>query len=1361
MAVPFPKQARSTTLGAAGRPMEHSVAMDYGLLGGAPAAGKAPVRPMDNPVPCGFRQAGNTCYLASALQCILQIPAFCALARSLGDLAREGSVWRLLAEGSASVATKSVATLQNWKGIAEELGFRWGQQQDASEFMVRLMALLVQELVDDDGAFAKLLGIRVKAQLTQRFACTCMPREIAVEDHVEARDCVMWPVEIFPHADAVSLQELLDATMRPEEKQGHGRVCTCCGAPVHITEQMTIAEAPAILVIPLHRSRHGCKVMRHVELNAALKFGGRRFVLRTVVEHIGASAAVGHYVCWAIRGASCLRFDDDVRTSWEGLPDDVHRNAAIAAYVVEDADIDGAVVPTTGSSAPEQPAESVLEAGCGNADGSTQPSCGPSALQRDARALLAAWSKGEDPRQVLLALPRTMPERGGMVSVSNVEGLLQQRLTDLIHDNTNGDAAMEVMQYPGDVYDYRMSVLLTATAIAEGLPQGILLDVVYGLTMSLLHKDFSLDLRRWRQSRNRWWYVGTAASAQGKSPCLTPFVDLLAEVLRSNAAWAAGYPYDNFHVEGGGRCSTAAAVDKLRTTNGYLLLQADEAGALLDSGFVGAGKSDRAAVVDLCYFLNTAHGGAFSDSTLASRLKQAKPRTAPPAAAASASHHHQQALSSTNVTVVWLQQEQFLATWWSPVADQKPIGLVQRFLFGFASAHSIGSVAAAGFLDMVTKPLLSEMWSSMLRVVGPKATQLDVQRVCLTERQGLAVCQIEELLRALSQQKTLVAQTLAKALPKGMYWLGTAALANHLVGHFLHGAIAARAPSHIPLEVDDATFVSAALFVERRFLYGQAVLNRCVIEKYWQGFFAPRRMVPGDPLPLLLRVLRLSPGNCIREQDVVEADLLLKRALRDGAPDVRGSARQTIQQLLQQIADLKLGDISSGAARAVHKYCRESLSPATVDWLRDHRIPLHLWRAASLKVDCEEVAAGGGSEDVLAAAPTSSPRHADMKASSGTPSAKRVTSVDEALAPAVSGTGGAAELRSDVVSAMGCAKMGELTSPGGTHRQPSLAELWFPRGVASHSALAAHEAIAAEQSPAASLELEASSAVSGSNFRAALDRVPVTSRDAREAVRYWCRRCPVPAAVRVLNCRSRRDGWSFSVKCTECLGRCSWRAQGVMSGARNSKAELILLMQGAHVARPAPQGTKVLNAAAAAVVEDLTSERRLLTTRGVRQELCRRGLDAGCTDDQLRSYVKRQRFAARVVPTSINVTVADMQSSVDAWLEQQAPLASANLSDLVILKTAHGHLWCRCSHRGVTNEAPFAICPPPSILWHRTSKISARLQAPTIAWGSASRRHLIRCAPSARPSDYSSCSRSLVFSPAHSCLPHSIQERRS
>eukprot|EP00975_Prorocentrum_lima_P044568 9337881-Prorocentrum_lima.AAC.1 len=160
---------------------------------------------------------------------------------------------------------------------------------------------------------------------------------------------------------------------------------------------------------------------------------------------------------------------------------------------------------------------------------------------------------------------------------------------------------------------------------------------------------------RW-ESRSRWWTVGTAASAEGKSPALTRFVQDLVEACRNRAANAPGHRNENYHVEGGGRCTTAAAIDKLRSSGGYLLLQSDEAGALIDTSVVAGGRCDKGEVIDLSRFLSAAHGGSFSSMTMhdrAKRLKVAPPAPAEPACA----EDPLLTMPTTNVTMIWLQQE--------------------------------------------------------------------------------------------------------------------------------------------------------------------------------------------------------------------------------------------------------------------------------------------------------------------------------------------------------------------------------------------------------------------------------------------------------------------------------------------------------------------------------------------------------------------------------------------------------------------------------------------------------------------------------------------------------------------------------
>eukprot|EP00975_Prorocentrum_lima_P038487 8089245-Prorocentrum_lima.AAC.1 len=71
-------------------------------------------------------------------------------------------------------------------------------------------------------------------------------------------------------------------------------------------------------------------------------------------------------------------------------------------------------------------------------------------------------------------------------------------------------------------------------------------------------------------------------------------------------------------------------------------------------------------------------------------------------------------------------------------------------------------------------------------------------------------------------------------------------MAHHIIGHFLGGVLRRTPGRPLPRLLNDADFVAAVLFVERRYLYGQAVLSRCVVEDYGRSFFMKADTVSGD-----------------------------------------------------------------------------------------------------------------------------------------------------------------------------------------------------------------------------------------------------------------------------------------------------------------------------------------------------------------------------------------------------------------------------------------------------------------------------------------------------------------------------------
>lgn len=212
--------------------------------------------------------------------------------------------------------------------------------------------------------------------------------------------------------------------------------------------------------------------------------------------------------------------------------------------------------------------------------------------------------------------------------------------------------------------------------LAFRMPPNFFLDAIYTIVGSLLNKDLYVQLGRYK-SGSRHWMSGVAAAGQGKSPTIKPLMDTLIDVMRKHATLAPGSSTDDFHT-----CqstTSAAAIDKLRSTLAYLLLYSDDAGKCVSTVFAQGGKTDRGEHVDLTYFLDAAHGDEFSHQTCRDRERifrkkaphPSEPVPVPP----------QMCLKPRNMHVMWLMQELYLAKYWALVAANKPIGLLQRNLF--------------------------------------------------------------------------------------------------------------------------------------------------------------------------------------------------------------------------------------------------------------------------------------------------------------------------------------------------------------------------------------------------------------------------------------------------------------------------------------------------------------------------------------------------------------------------------------------------------------------------------------------------------------------------------------------------------
>lgn len=122
---------------------------------------------------------------------------------------------------------------------------------------------------------------------------------------------------------------------------------------------------------------------------------------------------------------------------------------------------------------------------------------------------------------------------------------------------------------------------------------------------------------------------------------------------------------------------------------------------------------------------------------------------------------------------------------------------------------------------------------------------------------------------------------------------------------------------------------------------GQATLAISVKEKIWAGRELPHFVAPGDLVPMLLRILRGTPGSCITLASIKSIDLELKRDLRHVGSEKFKAATHRLEQLWRMLADVGVGQNFQDAAgeKYLRKYDRRSLSFNTVRWLQENRVP--------------------------------------------------------------------------------------------------------------------------------------------------------------------------------------------------------------------------------------------------------------------------------------------------------------------------------------------------------------------------------------------------------------------------------------
>lgn len=409
------------------------------------------------------------------------------------------------------------------------------------------------------------------------------------------------------------------------------------------------------------------------------------------------------------------------------------------------------------------------------------------------------------------------------------------------------------------------------------------------------------------------------------------------------------------------RMTHAVALDRLRDTQGYLLMLNGEAGNTLSLDYARSPGSswDRGLSLDIPgHFLDAANGEAVEWETMRDRQHRAPksscdgerpvPGFAPSGTATRMPH--------TNVTLLLLHQTAMIADWWAQLESNKIIGMTARFTFSFPRPVSIaeGDPAAEGFVADVLEPFARLVFEAYLRRIGPKAP---VEGGAVDGAPGLLTWELAPDVDTLRYQAKRVVDDyqrlaegcghLQQTAGKHGYWLAQIALQTELLNQLVDAILRGDDAPLVPL-VSAASYTTAMRFFTQRYMRGHAVLQQDIGNAIWKISALRVRPAPGSASQLddVCEILRVVPFAIIRFVDVARC---LKRWEHLTNPRSRKYAahRMRMEHLMRAMAEHGFGRMERDANGEVSFHRRHwSRMPARVrETLRDKCLPVTLFGA--------------------------------------------------------------------------------------------------------------------------------------------------------------------------------------------------------------------------------------------------------------------------------------------------------------------------------------------------------------------------------------------------------------------------------
>jgi len=295
---------------------------DTTCVRGSTPQGNVGDRPMVRRVPRrgGFRNEGNTCFLAALVQGFLACPPLVAAADACHDAA-----FIALRRSNQLSCGGGTSSLGHWRQIVDAWpDMAWGQQHSVHEAFVCLT---------QNAAMMQAMHVDTRQHVHTEYDCRCNgpnpTTSIVDEVHTHV------PLEI--DADSPFASVAVGFRRRAAGEEIDNRHCEHCRAPARrCCRRFEDNVVSSTFVVSIQRHSHLRKCRSRVVTDETLRLGARSWRLAAVIVHRGESIHGGHYVAYTRHDSTFLLFDDAHVSACDVLPDEVYTDAVLCFYVRAD-----------------------------------------------------------------------------------------------------------------------------------------------------------------------------------------------------------------------------------------------------------------------------------------------------------------------------------------------------------------------------------------------------------------------------------------------------------------------------------------------------------------------------------------------------------------------------------------------------------------------------------------------------------------------------------------------------------------------------------------------------------------------------------------------------------------------------------------------------------------------------------------------------------------------------------------------------------------------------------------------------------------------------------------------------------------